>query len=157
MALNDKSLKAQTGIDVYPGVANPTTSNMSSDPLANNFQQVEDPTSKELGAGAGANFQGDRDAKKAMRGASGVIEARPGIIEDTHIDPLSETSNKDDGWANATTSSGSNAPSATDTADSTLASAREVTAGAAKIVYGTATGKPTQVEEGKRAVFGKSD
>lgn len=30
----------------------------------------------------------DREERRAMRRASGVIEGRPGIIEDTHIDPL---------------------------------------------------------------------
>ena len=33
-------------------------------------------------------------AKKAMYAEAGVIEARPGIIESTNIDPLNENSNK---------------------------------------------------------------
>lgn len=37
MALNDRSLGAARGVDMHPGVANPTTSSMNSDPLATNF------------------------------------------------------------------------------------------------------------------------
>lgn len=149
MALNDKNMGTQ-GVDVYPGVANSTISSAPGDPLASNF--VEDPTSEERGAGAGANFGGDRDAKRAMKPSAGVVEARPGIIEDTHIDPLSETSNKDDGWANATTTPGQ---STTTTASSTLESAANVASGAAKMAYGTVTGNTAHVEEGKQAVYGK--
>jgi hypothetical protein len=136
---------------------------------------VEDPTSEEVGAGAGANFGGDRDAKRAMKPAAGVVEARPGIIEDTHIDPLSETSNKggpfdvlvlprnvlkrhpiDDGWANATGTPGQTKTSETaNAASSTLGSAANVATGAAKLAYGTVTGNATHVEEGKQAVYGK--
>jgi len=108
MALNDMSMRAQgkrmirilvafilrplPGTDVYPGVSNPTQSSAIADPLATNF--VDDPTKDEAGAGAGPDFAGHKDAKKAMRGAAGVVESHPGIIEDTNIDPLNENSNK---------------------------------------------------------------
>ena len=50
---------------------------------------MTDPTTDEAGAGAGPNFQGGRDAKRALRDAAGVVEARPGIIEGANIAPLS--------------------------------------------------------------------
>ena len=95
--------------------------------------QVTDPADSEFGAGAGPNFDGHRQAARTFRQSAGVVEGRPGIIESTHIDPLSETSNEgaflpppltflplyhipvsnihtcdstDDGWANATQPTG---------------------------------------------------
>lgn len=56
--------------------------------------QVTDPTSETVGAGAGENFSGHKDAQRNFSKTAGVVEGRPGIIESTHIDPLSETSNK---------------------------------------------------------------
>ena len=56
-------------------------------------RQVTDPTSETRGAGAGANFTGDADAARNFKQTAGVVEGRPGIIESTHIDPLSEHSN----------------------------------------------------------------
>ncbi|THU99307.1 hypothetical protein K435DRAFT_498218 [Dendrothele bispora CBS 962.96] len=100
MSLNDFSMKPQ-GSDVHPGVANPTSSNNNSDPMAANF--VSDPTSEERGAGAGPTFEGDSMAARNFKQTAGVVEGRPGIIESTNIDPLNENSNKDDGWANAST------------------------------------------------------
>ncbi|KAK1232963.1 hypothetical protein PQX77_003877 [Marasmius sp. AFHP31] len=44
-------------------------------------------------------FYPDENAVKNQQ--AGVVEARPGIIESSNIDPLNENSNKDDGWANA--------------------------------------------------------
>jgi hypothetical protein len=55
--------------------------------------QADDPTNSEMGAGAGSNFQGDRDAARNFRDTSGVVEGRPGIIESSNIDPLNERSN----------------------------------------------------------------
>ncbi|KIJ44186.1 hypothetical protein M422DRAFT_47305 [Sphaerobolus stellatus SS14] len=176
MALNDMSMRAQ-GTDVYPGVANPTQSSSISDPMATNF--VDDPTKDELGAGAPANFRGHREAKHAMRGEAGVVEARPGILDDTNIDPLNENSNKDDGWANATKvpGSGSVAQQATEKASETVTSAQKAAAsnrtdastgatgainsamgvatGAAKMAYGTVTGNKQYFEQGKEGVFGE--
>ncbi|KAK7689121.1 hypothetical protein QCA50_007812 [Cerrena zonata] len=102
MSLNDKdaTLIGARGVDVHPGVANPTESSTHSDPLANNF--VTDPTSDSMGAGVSSSrFTGHQDARKNFAQTAGVVEGRPGIIESTNIDPLSESSNKDDGWANA--------------------------------------------------------
>ena len=56
--------------------------------------QVTDPADSEFGAGAGPNFDGHRQAARTFRQSAGVVEGRPGIIESTHIDPLSETSNE---------------------------------------------------------------
>ncbi|KAG8898582.1 hypothetical protein FRC00_002624 [Tulasnella sp. 408] len=90
MSLNDKdvTLGGAKGTDIYPGVANPTSSSNTSNPLTENF--VQDPTSDEAGAGAGPGFRGGRDAKAALKSGAGVVEARPGIIESTHIAPLQE-------------------------------------------------------------------
>ncbi|KAG8892171.1 hypothetical protein FRC00_012519 [Tulasnella sp. 408] len=90
MSLNDKdvTLGGAKGTDIYPGVANPTSSSNTSNPLTENF--VQDPTSDEAGAGAGPGFRGGRDAKAALKSGAGVVEARPGIIESTQIAPLQE-------------------------------------------------------------------
>jgi hypothetical protein len=56
--------------------------------------QVNDPTTDDTGAGAGPNFQGDREARRFLSETSGVVENRPGLIESTNIDPLNENSNK---------------------------------------------------------------
>lgn len=53
--------------------------------------QVEDPTTHELGAGAGRNFDGHKQAARNYKQTAGVIEARPGIIESSHIAPFNET------------------------------------------------------------------
>ncbi|KAK7043614.1 hypothetical protein VNI00_008225 [Paramarasmius palmivorus] len=103
MSLNDKSMR-NIGTDVHPGVANPTSHSDNSDPLKSNF--VTDPTTDDRGAGAGPNFEGDRMAARNFKETAGVVEGRPGIIETTNIDPLNENSNKDDGWANATSTPG---------------------------------------------------
>lgn len=86
MALNDLSLNPQAGVDVYPGVANPTQSNSQGNPMDSNF--VADPTDPTPGAGAGPTFAGARDAKRALNAEGGVTESRPGIIESTNIQPL---------------------------------------------------------------------
>jgi len=52
-------------------------------PISANF--VDDPTLPTKGAGARTS---EREAKRQMRAQAGVIEARPGIIESTNIDPL---------------------------------------------------------------------
>ncbi|KAL5641248.1 hypothetical protein ACGC1H_001659 [Rhizoctonia solani] len=87
MSLNDLSINPSHGPDVYDGVANPTSSSLTSDPKRDNF--VTDPTSDEAGAGAGPGFQGGKDAKRALKNAAGVVEARPGILEKANIAPLS--------------------------------------------------------------------
>lgn len=51
--------------------------------------QVTDPTSEEMGAGAGPTFEGGKDAERALKPGAGVVEARPGIIADSNIAPLS--------------------------------------------------------------------
>ncbi|KJA20205.1 hypothetical protein HYPSUDRAFT_820263 [Hypholoma sublateritium FD-334 SS-4] len=105
MALNDPRMTASSVKShvVYPGVANPT-SKSTTDAASANF--VDNPTSRSAGAGAATSagadsmFRGGRDARRSMKEQAGVIEAYPGIIESTNIDPLNENSNKDDGWAN---------------------------------------------------------
>ena len=58
------------------------------------MRQVEDPTTDQLGAGAGAHFTGARDAARNFSQSAGVCEGRPGIIESSNIDPLNENSNE---------------------------------------------------------------
>ena len=43
--------------------------------------------------------RGDRDARRAMRRYSGVVEGHPGIIESTHIEPLDEDYKEDGKWS----------------------------------------------------------
>jgi len=154
MALNDKdiTLGGNKGIDVHPGVANPTISSTHADPLAANF--VTDPTTDEFGAGAGANFTGHKDAARNFRETAGVVEGRPGIIETSNIDPLNEDSNKDDGWANAT-STRSTAAGALNTAAGMAQGAATTAGGAAQMAYGHLMGDEAAKQAGKESVYGK--
>ncbi|KAJ7219197.1 hypothetical protein GGX14DRAFT_435049 [Mycena pura] len=99
MALNDKNLPTgPQGVGVYPGIANPTSSSQPYDPLETNFvlltlEQVKDPTTSERGAGAGPNFEGDKQAKRIFKQRAGVVEAEPGIIESANVPPLRPDSN----------------------------------------------------------------
>ncbi|KAJ4001355.1 hypothetical protein F5050DRAFT_1803251 [Lentinula boryana] len=119
MSVNDRSVGGAIGVDTYPGVANPTSSSDNSNPLVNNF--VTNPTTEERGAGAGANFEGDRQATRNFSQTAGVVEGRPGIIESSNIDPLNDNSNKDDGWANATKQPGHTTEAFTSAAASKVA------------------------------------
>ncbi|TFK45990.1 hypothetical protein OE88DRAFT_1668386 [Heliocybe sulcata] len=157
MSLNDKdiTLGGNKGVDLHPGVANPTISSTHADPLAANF--VTDPTTDEMGAGAQSNFDGDRQAKRNFSKTAGVVESRPGIIESTNIDPLNEHSNDDDGWANATTtkSTGTTTSGVGATASNVVSGATSVATGAAKLAYGTVAGDEAAKQAGKEAVWGK--
>ncbi|KAF9793320.1 hypothetical protein BJ322DRAFT_996030 [Thelephora terrestris] len=86
MSLNDTNLGVAKGVDVYDGIANPTSHSNNSNPLATNL--VEDPTTEEKAAGAGPNFQGHIQASNNFKNTAGVVEERPGVIESTHIEPL---------------------------------------------------------------------
>jgi len=155
MALNDKNLPTGAqGVGVYPGVANPTSSSMPTNPMETNF--VTDPTTEERGAGAGPTFEGDKQATRLFKQSAGVVEARPGIIETANIDPLNENSNKDDGWANATTTTSSKPTGGIMSGATNIATGTaNVATGAAKLAYGTATGDEATKAAGKEAVFGK--
>ncbi|EUC66771.1 Sgt1 [Rhizoctonia solani AG-3 Rhs1AP] len=135
MSLNDLSINPSQA-NVYNGVANPTSSSLTSDPKRDNF--VTDPTSDEAGAGAGPGFQGGQDAKRALKNAAGVVEAHPGILEEVNIPPLS---NEEPGF---------DAPSTqkTSTATSTLS-------GGAKIAFGTVTGNQDTLEQGRQEYYGE--
>ncbi|KAI5899689.1 uncharacterized protein SCHCODRAFT_02605840 [Schizophyllum commune H4-8] len=152
MSVNDKQLNQGFGADVYPGSANPTSSSNHANPMRNNF--VDDPTTASRGAGAGPNFDGDRQAQRNFSQTAGVVEGRPGIIESSHIDPLSETANKDDGWANATQTPRTQAGIA-GTAKNIATSAATVASGTAQAAYGFAMGDEQAKKAGKEAVFGK--
>ncbi|EAU88588.1 hypothetical protein CC1G_04294 [Coprinopsis cinerea okayama7 len=161
MSLNDTNMLAQSGrSSVYPGIANPTAANDNTpDPRQANF--VNDPTSEAFGAGASpSSFSGHRDAKNTLKQQAGVVEARPGIIESTNIDPLNENSNKEDGWANATKTPG-NAPTKgivsgiTTQATEVARGAANTATGAAKVVYGTVVGDEQTKQVGREAIYGK--
>ncbi|KAI9056884.1 hypothetical protein FKP32DRAFT_1419396 [Trametes sanguinea] len=158
MSLNDKdvTLGGNKGVDQHPGIANPTISSTHADPLAANF--VTDPTSDSFGAGAGDNFTGHKEAQRNFSKSAGVVESRPGIIESTHIDPLSETSNKDDGWANArsgttgsSTGVGANLGGVAQTAYETAASVASGAASAASSVAQTAYSYVAGDDKSRRA------
>ncbi|KIK59744.1 hypothetical protein GYMLUDRAFT_654622 [Collybiopsis luxurians FD-317 M1] len=134
MSVNDRSTNPTMGVDTYPGVANPTSSSDTSDPMASNF--VTDPTSEDRGAGAGSNFEGDQQAARNFKQTAGVVEGRPGIIESSNIDPLNENSNKDDGWAHATQPSHSSR-----TTEGFISTATSKVADAANKAYEKATGQ----------------
>ncbi|KDQ59565.1 hypothetical protein JAAARDRAFT_33142 [Jaapia argillacea MUCL 33604] len=158
MALNDREMSGNKGVDIHPGVANPTVSSTHADPLAANF--VTDPTSETLGAGAGPTFEGDRQAKRNFAQTAGVIEGRPGIIETTNIDPLNEDSNKDDGWANVpsqpkSSSTGAGSGGLVDSATGVVSGAAGMAGGAAQMAYGTLAGDEGAKNAGKEAVWGK--
>ncbi|KAJ6596813.1 hypothetical protein DFH09DRAFT_1023152 [Mycena vulgaris] len=153
MALNDKNMPiGAQGVGVYPGVANPTSSSMPTNPMETNF--VTNPTSEERGAGAGPNFEGDKQAKRLFKETAGVVEGEPGIIESTNVHPLRPDSNDDDGWAHATVQPGSQNTS-TIAEPGIAARAAQVAAGSAKMAYGHATGNEEVKQAGSEAVYGK--
>ncbi|KAJ7109296.1 hypothetical protein C8R44DRAFT_282925 [Mycena epipterygia] len=146
MALNDKNMPiGAQGVGVYPGVANPTSSSMPTNPMETNF--VTDPTSEERGAGAGPNFEGDKQAKRLFKQTAGVVEGEPGIIESTNVHPLRPDSNDDDGWAHATVQPGNQTTSEPKSEPGIASKAATVATGGAKMAYGYATGN----EEAKQA------
>ncbi|KAI0747653.1 hypothetical protein C8Q80DRAFT_688859 [Daedaleopsis nitida] len=159
MALNDtdQTLGGNRGVDLHPGVANPTISSTHADPLKANF--VTDPTDETLGAGAGPHFTGPRDAARNFSQTAGVVEGRPGIIESTNIDPLNENSNKDDGWANAQSGTGAGvtdragglAQGAYNTATSVASGAATMASSAAQTAYGYVAGDPKSRQAGKES------
>jgi len=108
---------------------------MPYNPMETNF--VADPTSEERGAGAGPNFEGDKQAKRLFKQTAGVVEGEPGIIESTNVHPLRPDSNDDDGWAHANKTT-TNEPGP----DTGIAGkAANVATGAAKMAYDYATGE----------------
>ncbi|EIW85001.1 hypothetical protein CONPUDRAFT_47767 [Coniophora puteana RWD-64-598 SS2] len=143
MSVNDKNIGSNMGVDVHPGVANPTTHSVNSNPLETNF--VTDPATEDTGAGAGSNFEGHKQAQRNFAANSGVVEGRPGIIESTNIDPLNESSNKDDGWANANANATSTAPGIKDRA-------WNFADGVSNLAYGVATGDQSSTQQGKDAL-----
>ncbi|KAI0806956.1 hypothetical protein C8Q74DRAFT_1190080 [Fomes fomentarius] len=154
---NDVTLGGNRGVDLYPGIANPTPSTQA-DPLKTNF--VTDPTDATTGAGAGPHFNGARDAARNFSQSAGVCEGRPDIIESTHIDPLSENSNKDDGWANAqSTGTGADvggrvsglAQGVYDTAASVATGATNVASGVAQSAYKYVAGDEKSRQVGKES------
>ncbi|KAF7304779.1 G-patch domain-containing protein [Mycena kentingensis (nom. inval.)] len=87
MSLNDKNLPGVVqGADVYPGMANPTSSSVPN------------------------NSMGMGDDKQKSKAAAGVIESEPGIIESTNVHPLREDSNELDGWAHTNAKTTADAP-----------------------------------------------
>ncbi|KAF8212320.1 hypothetical protein K438DRAFT_1806338 [Mycena galopus ATCC 62051] len=152
MAVNDRNLpNVAQGVGVYPGVANPTSSSMPTNPMDTNF--VTDPTTSDRGAGAGPNFEGDKQAKRAFKEMAGVVEAEPGIIESTNVHPLRPDSNDDDGWAHATVKPGSQ--NTTEPSSGVVEQATNMAAGGAKMAYGYATGNEEVKRAGTEQVYGK--
>jgi len=156
MSLNDMNLGVAKGADVYDGLANPTSHSNTSNPRTTNF--VEDPTTEELGAGAGPGFQGHIQAAKNFKNTAGVIEGRPGVIESTHIEPLKEDTALRDQWEDAGVSSTERGPSnsgmikvATDLGNATS----NMLTGAVKMAYGSVAGNEEAFKAGKEAVYGK--
>ncbi|KAJ7470685.1 hypothetical protein FB451DRAFT_1340112 [Mycena latifolia] len=153
MALNDKQIGANQ-LNICTGIANPTSSSMPTNPMDTNF--VTDPTTEERGAGAGPNFEGDKNAKRLFKQTAGVVEGEPGIIESTNVHPLRPDSNDEDGWAHATVQPGSqNTTTEPKTEPSMAGKAANVATGGAKMAYGYATGNEEVRQAGADAVYGK--
>ncbi|KAF8843627.1 hypothetical protein BDN67DRAFT_964107 [Paxillus ammoniavirescens] len=155
MALNDRELTlgGPKGTDVHPGVANPTSHSTHTDAPVSNY--VTNSGEENKGAGTGPS-EGGKDARRA---AAGVVEARPGIIESTHIDPLSVASNKDDGWANVPGGAGtstnqpvSECTSGDIASDSVKGRLFDMVGGVANVAYGVATGDKGTTETGKQTL-----
>jgi len=156
MSLNDRTLGVAKGSAVHDGLGNPTSHSNYSNPLATNF--VEDPTTEELAAGAGPNFQGHIQATKNFKNTAGVIEGRPGIIESTHIEPLKENMSERDQWEDVgvtSTSTGSSKPEMVKTAINLGNATSNMLTGAMKMAYGSVVGNEEAFKAGKEAVYGK--
>ncbi|KAH8833813.1 hypothetical protein DL96DRAFT_1457368 [Flagelloscypha sp. PMI_526] len=152
MSLNDFNLNTARGVDQHPGVANATSSSNTSNPMASNF--VEDPTTDNMGAGAGPRFDGHNQARRNFAQTAGVVEGRPGIIESTNIDPLHENSNKMDGWGH--TQSGSTATTEkVEKAQGIASQAATMATGAGQFAYGTVVGDEKSKQAGRDAMFGQ--
>jgi len=152
MALNDRdpTIGGFKSVDVHPGVANPTSFGGTGNPLAANF--VDNPTSQDKGAGAGPKFQGGSQAARSLKQTSAVKEGSSGIIETTHIDPLNDNPNKDDGFANGSQTPGSgNRQGLGQKAANTTS---EKAGGTAKAAYGTVTGDQAIKQTGKDSIYG---
>ncbi|KAI0928012.1 hypothetical protein AcW1_005393 [Taiwanofungus camphoratus] len=93
MSLNDKDTTpgGNNGVDLYPGVANPTTSSTHANPRS---QFCNRPDIQRNRARAATLAEAARNFSKT----AGVVEGRPGIIETSNIGPLNENSNINDGW-----------------------------------------------------------
>lgn len=57
---------------------------------------MKDPTTTEIGAGAGPGFDGPAQAQRFFNDTAGVVEGRPGVIETSSIEPLAKNSNLGD-------------------------------------------------------------
>ncbi|KAF8295665.1 hypothetical protein DL93DRAFT_2068381 [Clavulina sp. PMI_390] len=146
MSLNDKdiTLGGPQGTDVYSGVANPAPFG-NGNPYETNF--IKNPMSEEMGAGAGPDFNGGRDAKKSMRAEAGVVEGAPGIIESSTIDPLDPNRNIDEEYAKKPMTFNST-PS--NTTAGYVSTATDMASGASKMAYGHATGDQATLEQGRQ-------
>jgi len=136
----------------YTSTTDPINSSTRRDPFQTSF--AADPTTTRLGVNDGDRFTGQRQAARKHDETSGVIEARPGIIETSNIDPLNENSNKDDGWANATRQPGGGA-SASSGLSGLAHGALDKATGVAKYAYGAATGNEERKREGLEAAKGR--
>jgi len=154
MALNerDPTIAGAKAVDTYPGVANPTSFSSNGNPIAGNF--VDNPTSDDLGAGAGPNFEGGQQAKRTLNDTAGVV-GQTGIIESTNIDPLNENSNKDDGFANMTTDTRSKADANLEQGRGVGQRAYETASGAAQMAYGHVVGDESAKKAGQEAMYGE--
>jgi len=128
MSLNERS-KQTTGLNT--GVTKPASHPFS--------VQAVNPAS---GKGAETSLEG---AAQALRRVAGMEASRSGIIESTNIDPLSKSSNDDDGWVNVR-------PKQRATPSSMLSSAMGMTKGVAQMAYGTTAGDQVSTKAGEDAV-----
>ncbi|KAL4076978.1 hypothetical protein V8B97DRAFT_1361800 [Scleroderma yunnanense] len=140
MALNERNTGGNKGVGAYPSIAKPIPHSSPSDPA-----KVTVPITQERGRSA--EFRSDRDAKRAMRRYSGVIEGHPGIIESTHIEPLDEDYNVDE--AGLGRAMGQSTPMQAQNLKGRITTVAE---GTANIVYGIATGDQKAKQVGKKAL-----
>lgn len=86
MAFNERNISGNMG--AYPDVGNPAAHSSAVDPSKTSASATQERSAR-----------GDRDARRAMRRYSGVVEGHPGIIESTHIEPLDEDYKEDGKWS----------------------------------------------------------
>ncbi|KZP24816.1 hypothetical protein FIBSPDRAFT_929685 [Athelia psychrophila] len=117
-------------------------------PVAANF--VDNPTSDDLGAGAGPNFHGGAHHKHPLKDTAGVI-GNTDIIESAHIAPLIENSSNDDCFANMATDTRSKADVNLEQARGVGQRAYETVSGAAQMAYGHVVGDESAKQAGHEA------
>ncbi|KAH7889266.1 hypothetical protein F5I97DRAFT_1842957, partial [Phlebopus sp. FC_14] len=125
-------------------IYNPTAHTTHGDPLASTY--IKDPMDEQMDDD---NFTRGL-TKRQSREMAGVIEARPGIIESTHIDPLSD--DEDDPWTHVEDPRPKQQQQPRQGTPGMKERMRNAAGGATDVVYGVATGDKDTARAGKEAL-----